>query len=369
MFRTLHYILVFSFIIFKQLFADDCLVTKFEQVFDATRNCDDISIVNLTVPSGNTLKLNLTDGARVVFKGKTTFEYSYPWRGPLVTINGTRLTIEGEDGHIFDGQGQYYWDGLGDHGVLKPQFFTVQTFHSVMKNIYVLNSPHDVLQITNSDNVTYFNWFINDTAGNEDVAPKGKYGKNTDAFDIWNSTHVLIHDSVVYNQDDCVAIRCGSDITVHDMECYGTHGLSISVGFSNDSIKDNPLNTLSNVHISNSIVHGGENVIHIKTHNEGGYGIIENVTYENLDVKDVKNYGIFIEQNYPSHGEPLDNVPIKNLKILNIWGNVEPNAIAVSVVCAEDGCDNWHWQNIGLKGSKKNNKCNYKPIGTTVCDN
>lgn len=41
------------------------------------------------------------------------------------------------------------------------------------------------------------------------MAPDGKFAKNTDAFDVWNSTNVLIENSVVYNQDDCVAVRCG----------------------------------------------------------------------------------------------------------------------------------------------------------------
>jgi len=38
---------------------------------------------------------------------------------------------------------------------------------------------------------------------------KSKFAKNTDAFDVWNSTNVIIEDSVVYNQDDCIAVRCG----------------------------------------------------------------------------------------------------------------------------------------------------------------
>lgn len=41
------------------------------------------------------------------------------------------------------------------------------------------------------------------------MAPEGKFAKNTDAFDVWNSTNVIIEDSVVYNQDDCIAVRCG----------------------------------------------------------------------------------------------------------------------------------------------------------------
>lgn len=34
-------------------------------------------------------------------------------------------------------------------------------------------------------------------------------GKNTDGFDVRNSTNIVIRNSVVFNQDDCVAINSG----------------------------------------------------------------------------------------------------------------------------------------------------------------
>lgn len=74
-----------------------CLVTEFDQILSATLNCNNITIENLTVPGGETLKLNLTDGATVTFKGRTVFEF-YLWKGPLVTINGTAVTVQGDEG-------------------------------------------------------------------------------------------------------------------------------------------------------------------------------------------------------------------------------------------------------------------------------
>nr|AEE61566.1 unknown [Dendroctonus ponderosae] len=353
---------------FQNSLSQTCLVTDFEQVLEATRTCKDISIENLSVPGGQTLKLNLTDGSTVTFKGRTVFEFTTYWKGPLVTINGTSVTIQGVEGHIFDGQGRYYWDGLGDKGVPKPQFFTVQTFGgSIMRDIYVLNSPHDVLQVTNSDRVEFYNWRINDTAGDEDPTGEGKFGKNTDGIDVWNSTNVLIRDVAVFNQDDCVAVRCGANISVSNVLCYNTHGLSLSVGFNNDTSSINPLNTLKNVTFFNASMHGDENAIHIKTHNEGGLGFIEDVLYENIQLSGATHYGILIEQNYPLHTEPSDNVPIKNLNILDVYGEVESDAVAVQVVCAEEGCEDWFWDDIDIWGSSKENSCNYKPSGSFLC--
>lgn len=65
------------------------------------------------------------------------------------------------------------------------------------------------------------------------------------------------------------------------------------MGFNNDTTAINPLNVLTNVTFANSTLFGGENAIHIKTHNEGGYGFIENVTYENIQLKGDVNVAIW----------------------------------------------------------------------------
>lgn len=126
------------------------------------------------------------------------------------------------------GQGEQYWDGLGGNGSPKPQFFTIEAFDSVFSDVFVVNSPKDVIQITNSDNVTFYNWRIDDVLGNkvshynkknlsnleelyiQGVAAEGHEGHHTDGIDVWNSTNVLIYNVWVWNQDDCLAIRCGA---------------------------------------------------------------------------------------------------------------------------------------------------------------
>lgn len=92
---------------FPNSLGQTCLVTDFEQVLKATRTCKDICIENLSVPGGKTLKLNLTEGATVTFKGRTVFEFNTYWKGPLVTINGTSVTIQGDEG--ITGQTTIFW--------------------------------------------------------------------------------------------------------------------------------------------------------------------------------------------------------------------------------------------------------------------
>lgn len=268
------------------------------------------------MPSGETLKLHLRPGTTVTFRGNTIFGYQL-WEGPLVEINGTDVVIQGEDGAILDGQGSLYWDGLGEWGTVKPKFFTLQLHNSIMSNIHVLNNPVHCVLLADSSNVTLDGWVIDASDGHpvsinylyvrifsqnlffcKDVAGTDYAGHNTDGFDIWNSTNVVLSNSMVQNQDDCVAIRCGKhlycicqkqaklplllgeNIVVEDMVCYGGHGLSISVGFSNESYEQN---VLRNVIIKDSILQGGENAIHIKTHVDGTIGLIQNITYQNIE--------------------------------------------------------------------------------------
>jgi polygalacturonase len=54
---------------------------------------------------------------------------------------------------------------------------------------------------------------------------------NSDGFDVSTTNDSVIYNNIVYNQDDCVAITSGNNITVSNMYCSGSHGLSIgSVG-------------------------------------------------------------------------------------------------------------------------------------------
>lgn len=342
-----------------------CTVTKFSDVASTLQKCDTTIISNLTVPAGKTLNLDLRDDTSVYFRGVLKFGHA-EWEGPLIAINGTGVTIAGETGSVLDGQGQLYWDGQGEWGSLKPKFFIIQLHNSTIRDIYVKNCPVHCVLLADSSDVEFLDWTIDNQAGDPDVAGPGKYGHNTDGFDVWNSNNIVLKNGIIYNQDDCVALRCGANILVDNFYCHGGHGLSISVGFSNDSI---PLNTLRNVTISNSMLYGGENGIHIKTHVDGWIGSIENITYENILIRGPASYGINIQENYrnlPANSsfpsDPKNNIPIRTLRLRDISGNVTSSAVPIYILCADEGCFDWYFSNIGVLGVKSNN-CNYVPNG------
>jgi len=112
-------------------------------------------------------------------------------------------------------------------------------------------------------------------------------GHNTDGFDLSGSTGITVKNSVIKNQDDCVAVNQGSDLYFKNLTCSGGHGLSLSVGQSSE---DGSPNEVSNVTFIDSSVSSSANGIHVKTHSDAGTGYIKDVTYENIELSSKSNH-------------------------------------------------------------------------------
>jgi polygalacturonase len=91
----------------------------------------------------------------------------------------------------------------------------------------------------------------------------------------------------VYNQDDCLAVNSGTQITFTGGYCSGGHGLSIgSVGGRSD-------NTVDTVNILDSQIVNSDNGVRIKTVS-GATGKVTGVTYSNIKLSNVSpNYPPF----------------------------------------------------------------------------
>jgi polygalacturonase len=96
---------------------------------------------------------------------------------------------------------------------------------------------------------------------------------NSDGFGLANNTLVILRNSTVLNQDDCVAITSGTGYTVSKMICVGGHGLSIgSIGGKGDG--DPSKNEVRNVLFEDSMLYNQQNGIRIKT-NAGETGLVK----------------------------------------------------------------------------------------------
>jgi polygalacturonase len=156
------------------------------------------------------------------------------------------------------------------------------------------------VSIDNADGLTITDMTIDDSDGDTEG------GANTDGFDIGSSTNVIITGANVYNQDDCVAINSGTEITVENSVCSGGHGLSIgSVGgrddntvetvtFYNNEVKSSVNGkTASGISfIQNLLLISPNPGIRIKA-TEGDTGSITGVTYSEITLEDISGYVIF----------------------------------------------------------------------------
>lgn len=156
--------------------------------------------------------------------------------------------MEGASGAYLNPDGARWWDGEGSNGgKTKPKFFYAHDLtDSTITNLHIQNTPVQAVSINGCDGLTITDMTIDNSAGDTEG------GHNTDGFDIGSSTNVVITGANVYNQDDCVAVNSGTDITFSGGVCSGGHGLSIgSVG----GRSDNTVNTVKfeNCEVKNSV--------------------------------------------------------------------------------------------------------------------
>lgn len=100
-----------------------CTFTDAASAIKGKTSCSAITLSGITVPAGTTLDLTgLKDGTTVTFTGTTTFGYK-EWEGPLISVSGKNILVQGASGHIIDGNGAAWWDSKGSNGgKTKPKY-------------------------------------------------------------------------------------------------------------------------------------------------------------------------------------------------------------------------------------------------------
>jgi len=313
------------------------------------------------VPSATTLNLSkLKAGTTVTFEGKTTFAFT-DWDSDLIDIGGEDITIQGAAGHIIDGNGQAWWDGQGSNGgVTKPDHFITlkSTGTSLLQNLHIQNWPVHCFDITGSSGTTITGLTLDNSAGNAPNAASGGLpaAHNSDGFDVSSSNNMIITSTTVINQDDCVAVTSGSNITVSNMVCNGGHGLSIG------SIGGKSNNNVSDVLFTNSVVMNSQNGARIKT-NSGTTGTVTNIEWSNIQLSNISTYGIDIQQDYLNGGPtgtPTNGVIINGITMSNITGTATSDAQNYFILCGSGSCSNFDFVNVAITGGK-DDSCNFTP--------
>ncbi|KAG8951554.1 hypothetical protein FRC04_005840 [Tulasnella sp. 424] len=321
----------------------------------AAIQCTTININSFTVDAGKTFLLNLASGTTVNVLGDVTFGVSN-WAGPLFQIAGSNIKFNG-NGHTFNGQGPSYWDGLGGTGTTKPKFLRV-TMTGTFTNLKVLNSPINTFSVGTDGPLTISKVTIDDWRFMKSETPAalgdqpnsnsaGKAaGHNTDGFDV-GSHNLLITDCVVMNQDDCLAVNKGTNITFQNNKCSGGHGISIG-SISSDAV-------VNGVYITGNTVTDSDNGLRIKTKADATGATVSGIHYTGNTVNTIHKYGVLIDQSYPSTlGTPGTGVIVTDVQFIS--GNtvsVDSSATRVAVNCGSGSCTGtWNWAGLTATGGK-----------------
>lgn len=312
-----------------------------------------ITLSNFWVPPGESIDLwNLRPGTVVEFAGITRFGYS-KWKGPLIQVTGRNIKIVGLRGHMIDAEGHRWWDNWGGNGGIdKPRMFHVAAVDLTIQGLFIKNMPCLGFAL-NGQNIYVRNVRID----NKDGHNKG--GHNTDGFDVANAKHIVIENSIVENQDDCLAVNSGTDVSFVHNVCIGGHGISIA-----------PMGNgvmVTNVRMANNLVATSMCGLRIKT-TKFERGLVKGISFENTILKDIEWMGIGIQGNYLNYpgpeGEPTWGFPITDVRMLNIRGNMKGKwATGVYIWVKESA--RWIWS-VNIRGGNKWLKCQGIPAGLRI---
>lgn len=232
-------------------------------------------------------------------------------------------------------------------------------------DIDLLDSPFFHVEFQKADGFTAWGVKI-DTPDNS---------KNTDGIDPSAASDVTITNSFIMDGDDCIAIKAGNgaskNITVSNVHCYGTHGLSIG-SETNDGV--------TNVLMTNNTLQGtdtsgtkssSDNGIRIKSDPSRG-GTVSQVTYDNTcmtGIEDLLDFNPFYSTTSGSMIPTFTDVVVDGAKAVS-------SSSGTSVL---DGFDSSHplgleLENVSFDATKTSSQdaniamsnSNISPSGTNV---
>jgi len=170
--------------------------------------------------------------------------------------------------------------------------------------------------------------------------------RNTDGVDPVSESDVTIRDDMIQNGDDCVAVKSNAgtpsrNVTVDNVHCYGSHGLSVgsqtaggiyNVLFENSTL--NGYDSLGNLSASDT-------AIQIKTDANSG-GVTARVTYTGICMTNIKHLLIF----NPYYSAGGTSIPTQRDIVLNGVVSTDSESGAYSIF---EGFDADHPLQIALE--------------------
>ncbi|KAL3435976.1 pectin lyase fold/virulence factor [Aspergillus tetrazonus] len=305
----------------------------------------------IVFPEGSTYYLNSVldlagcSGCELQVEGLLKFasDTDY-WNGRTAMINVKNingLTIRSLTGSgVIDGNGQNAYDRFAeDSSYDRPTLLYITGGGDIKVSNFRLKNPPNVFVSVKggATNAVFSDMRLDATSKSENLP------KNTDGFDIGESTYVTISGTTVSNNDDCVAFKPGCNyLTVTDITCTGSHGLSVgSLGKSSDDI-------VQNVWVEGATMISSTKAAGIKTYPSGGdHGLstVTNVTWKDVTVQNC-DYAIQIQSCYGEDEDYCEANPgdavLSGITFEGFSGTTSSkyDPVTGNLNCGEDGkCD------------------------------
>lgn len=238
-----------------------------------------------TYYANSVLDLSGCAGCDLQIEGLLKFSSSTDyWEGRTAMIylkDAEGATIRSVSGAgVIDGNGQNAWDLFAsDSDYARPTLLYIDGGRDiVVSGLRQKNPPNVFISVKGGTQRAAFSSLRLDATSKSDNEPK-----NTDGFDIGESTGVTLYDVDISNDDDCVAFKPGADyVTIDTITCTGSHGISVgSLGKENDD-------SVTNLYASNVKMIDSTKAAGIKTYPAGGsHGLstVSNVTFTGFTVQ------------------------------------------------------------------------------------
>ncbi|CAH1989297.1 unnamed protein product [Acanthoscelides obtectus] len=285
-----------------------------------------------TIPNGNKITLPFT---------------------PLIRAFGhSNITIRGNA--MLDGHGETWWARMPPPST-RPVFLQIFWVRNLLlEDITVKSSPMYNVNLKNCDDVVIKRIKIRNPANYVDPGP------NTDGININSCKRVHITGVNISTGDDCIALDSNIerntriptvDVLIENSHMYAGHG-GVSIGSVTAG-------GLRNVTVRNCIFNGTNRGLFIKSRRGRG-GLVEDISYHDITMVDLRKEGIAIATIYNGsdaglhnrdfHWEPVnERTPfIRNIEFKNIQGDSVLNPIFI-VGLPESSIKNITFANVQIK--------------------
>eukprot|EP00937_MAST-01D_sp_MAST-1D-sp2_P006223 g6223.t1 len=261
---------------------------------------------------------------------------------PFVMLDRARnVSVVG--GGEFDARGAMWWDAhCGNWWCPKwvrkseqpyawrPYTFRIkESSHIRIDNVTFTNPGFWCVVPTHSDNVVITNLRV--------VAPA--FSPNTDGVEPMWSSNVLVRGAHITNGDDCITVKSGSsNVTVEDVVCENSHGITIGSVWYDDVV---------NVTYRNVSLRNCKAGARIKGRSQGN-ATVRDVRWEGISMEG-SGTGVEVDMTYETPGSVSNNtgVTVIGAQFDGVRGTVAEQA--AKLVCLEARpCAALHAQNVSL---------------------